>query len=355
MRSKPRVGFKPKPQETHPMMTRSIAAAVCSVLLFTSADAAGVDDLKAASAAAERGTGDEAIQLFTQALAAGDLSSGDRFIASSGRGREYSAKSLIADAFERYDEGRRLRDQAIGDFSAALSVKADDEGILVERAQSYHLSQQFDLAVADFGAALKLKNSPSILIQRAASRRAAGAYEDAIADCTAALAIEVRDPDLENWDIYNERGYAEFLAARYDAAAADFGKALALGASARTDDVLWLPYQVAWLHIAHARAGHNDAEELESFSGKIDEKQWPGMLIPLFLGKTRLDDASAPSNHGTMRRSRDCNLSLFLGEDALGKANVEQARQFIQRAHEVCNNHTLQYLVAGTELGRMGK
>jgi tetratricopeptide (TPR) repeat protein len=348
--------LEPKPQEFCLIVTRSILFAVCLVLQFTSANAAGLDDLKAANAAAAKGTGDEAIQLFTQALGVGDLSAADQFIAYGGRGREYSAKSQIADAFERYDDGRRLRDNAISDFSAALSLKADDDGILVERGLSYHMNQQFDLAVADFSAALKLKNSPTILVERASSQRAKGAYEDAVADCTAALAIEVRDPGLEKWDIYNERGYAEFLAGRYDAAATDFDKALALGASALTGDVLWLPYQLAWLHIAHARAGHDDAEELGSFSDKIDENQWPGILIPLFLGKTTLEDASAPSSHGGMMgRSRDCNLSLFAGEDTLGKANVEQARQLLQRAHEVCNIHTLQYLVSATDLDRMRK
>jgi len=343
------------------MMIRSILWGVFLTLLFTnpvlftSAEAAGADDLKAANAAAEKGSGDEAVQLFTQALAAGDLSADDLFIAHRGRGREYLVKGQIADAYERYDDGRRLRDNAIRDFSAALGLKAEDDGVLLERGQSYHLNQQFDLAVADFSAALKLKKSPSILIERAASQRAKGAYEDAIADCNAALAIEVRDPGLEDTDIYNERGYTEFMAGRYDAAAADFGKALALGASARTDDVLWLPYQIAWLHISHARAGQNDAEELEGFSGKINEKQWPGTLISLFQGKIRFEDASAQSSHGMMGHSHECNLSLFAGEDALGKANNEQARQLIQRAHEVCNVDTLQHLVAGTELDRMKK
>ncbi len=56
-----------------------------------------------------------------------------------------------------------------------------------------------------------------------------------------------------------------------------------------------------------------------------------------------------------MGRGRECNLSLFAGEDALGKGNSEQARQLILRAREVCNIHTLQYLVAGTELDRMRK
>ena len=62
---------------------------------------------------------------------------------------------------------------------------------------------------------------------------------------------------------------------------------------------------------------------------------------------------SAPSSHGTMGHGRECNLSLFAGEDALGKGNIEQARQLIQRAREICNIHTLQYLVAGTDLSRM--
>jgi tetratricopeptide (TPR) repeat protein len=336
-------------------MIRSILAAVGMLLFVTSPQAAGVDDLKAATAAAEAGTSDDAVRLFTQALAAGDLSAADQFVAYSGRGREYAAKSLIADAFERRDEGQRLRANAIADFSAAIKLKPDDANILGERGQAYHLNQQFDPAIADFSAALKLNKSPSTLVQRANSERAKGAYDEAIADCTAALASEVRDPGLDDWDIYNERGYAEFLAARYDAAAADFDKAIALGAGSRTDDVLWLPYQLAWLHIAHARAAHDDSEQLRSFAGKFNAKQWPGTLISFFLGETRLEDVSSASNHASMGRSRECNLSLFVGEDALGKGNREQAQKLMLRAHEICNIHTLQYLVAGAELDRLKK
>jgi tetratricopeptide (TPR) repeat protein len=323
------------------------------VLFASNLQAAGVADLKAAQAAAEKGAGDEAIQLFTQALAAGELSADDQLIAHKGRGREYSARSLIADAFNRLDDGKRLRDNAIADFSAVLSAKPDDVAILTERGQDYHMNQQFDLAVADFSAALKLNASPSTLLQRATSQRAKGAYDAAIADCTAALASDAHDANLDVWDIYNERGYAEFLAARYDAAAADFAKALELGAGSRADDVLWIPYQIAWLHLANARAGHDDTGKLEGLAAKVNLKQWPGTLIAYFLGQIKLEDVSAASNHGAMGRGRECNLSLFAGEDALAKGNREQARQPILRAREVCNVHTLQYLVAGTELDRM--
>jgi tetratricopeptide (TPR) repeat protein len=336
-------------------MTRLIFAAICVVLFATHLQAAGLDDLKAAYAAADKDNGDEAIRLFTQALAAGDLSADDQFSARKGRGREYSAKSLIADAFERHDDGHRLRDNAIADFSAALILKADDTGVLIERGQDYHMNQQYDLAIADYSAVLKLNHSAATLVQRATSQRAKGAYDEAIADCTAALAGDIGNAGLDAWDIYNERGYAEFMAARYDAAAADFDKALALGASSRADDVLWLPYQAAWQHIANARAGRNDAEQLGSLAGKINLKQWPGTLIAFFLGQIRLEDVSAASSHGTMGRGRECNLSLFAGEDALAKGQGEQARQPMLRAREVCNIHTLQYLVAGIELDRMKK
>ena len=336
-------------------MMRLIFAVICMVLFASSLQAAGASDLKAANAAAEKGLSDEAIALFTQALSAGDLSAEDQVTARKGRGREYSAKSLIADAFDRHDDAHHLRDNAIDDFSAALSLKANDAGTLIERGQTYHMNQQFDPAIADFTAAMKLVPSPSTLLQRAASLRAKGAYDDAIADFTSALTSEVRDANLDAWDIYDERGYTEFMAARYDAAAGDFGKALELGASARTDDVLWLPYQLAWLHVAHARAGHNDVEQLEGFSGKYSDKQWPGTLIAFFLGKLRLEDLSTTSSHGAMGRGRECNLSLLAGEDALGKGNGEQARQLIQRGREVCNIQTLQYLIAGIELDRMKK
>jgi tetratricopeptide (TPR) repeat protein len=334
-------------------MMRLFFTAICMVLFASNLQAAGVDDLKAAQAVAEKGTGDEAIRLFTQALAAGDLSADDQLTARKGRGREYSAKSLIADAFNRNDEGKRLRDNAIADFSAVLSAKPDDAAILVERGQAYHMNQQFDPAIVDFSAALKLNASPSTLLQRATSQRAKGAYDQAIADCTAALASDARDPNLDVWDIYNERGYAEFMAARFEAAAADFDKALELGASSRADDVLWIPYQIAWLHLADARAGRDDARKLEGLAGKVNLKQWPGTLIAYFLGQIKLEDVSGGSSHGAMGRARECSLSLFAGEDALAKGNREQARQPMLRAREVCNVHTLQYLVAGAELDRI--
>ena len=339
-------------------MIRVLLAAVCLVLLAAPLQAGSLDDLKAANAAAENGKSDEAIRLFTQALAAGDLSPADQFTARKGRGGEYTAKSLIADAFERIDQARGLRADAIADFTAALGSKTEDANVYIARAQVYDLNGQYDSAITDFDAALKLNNSPLTLVQRASSLNAKGDYDRAVADYTTALAIvtkDAKDAGIDALDIHSERGYAQFIAARYAAAAADFEKALTLGAAARTGDVLWLPYQAAWLHIARARAGENDAEELARNAGKIDLKQWPGTLIAFFLGQAKADQLSPPSSHGAMGRGRECNLSFFTGEQALIKNDGAEAARLFVRARAVCNIHTVHYLAAGVELKRLGK
>jgi len=336
-------------------MIRVFLAAMCMVLFAVTLQASSLDDLKAANAAAEKGNGDEAIRMFSQALAAGDLSPNDQVAARKGRGAEYSSKSLIADAFQRHDDARRLRDNAIEDYSAALGLKADDSSLYVARGQDLHLNGQYDQAIADFDAALKLKNSAVTMIQRGASYRAKGDYDRAVADCTATLAIDAKDAGLDSWEIHNERGYAEFLAARYDAAATDFDKALTLGSAARADDVLWLPYQAAWLHIARAKASQNDAEELARNAGKVDLKQWPGTLIAFFLGQIKAEQLTPPSSHSSMGRARECNLSFFSGEHALIKGDGAEAARLFLRAREVCNIHTVNYLAAGVELKRLGK
>src|SRR5664279_6658635 len=271
-------------------MIRVLLAAACLVLFAATLQAGGLDDLKAANAAAEQGKAEEAIGLFTQALGSSDLSPADQIAARKGRGSLYISRSLIADAFERLDQARALRTDAIADFTAALAIKADDAALYIARGQAHDLSGQYDSAVANFDAALKLNNSPVTLVQRASSLTAKGEYDRAVADYSAALAIvtkdakDPKDAGIDAMDIHSERGYAQFIAARYAAAAADFEKALTLGSAARTGDVLWLPYQAAWLHIARARAGENDAEELARNAGKIDLKQWPGTLIAFFLG-----------------------------------------------------------------------
>jgi len=336
-------------------MIKVLLASTCLVLLAAHAQAGGLDDFKAANAAVEQGQSEVAIRLFTEALSSGDLSPTDQLTAHWLRGREYTARSLIADAFQKQESARALRDSAISDFTAALALKPNDDRVCVARAEARHMNGDYDAAVADFDAAIKIKSSPVTLVQRAASLRAKGDYDRAIDDYSAAIAASSNANDDSASEIHNERGFAQFLAGRFDSAATDFERALALGTTAHTGDVLWLPYQAAWLHIARARAGQNDDEELARSAAKIDLKQWPGTLIAYFMGQITLDQVASTSTHGAMTRSRACNISVFSGELALVKKNnAEAARQF-ESARDACNIHTMQYLAAGVELKRLGK
>lgn len=339
-------------------MIRVLLAAAALMFFTANLQAGGLDNLKAAKVAVEQGKVDEAISQFTQALAAGDLSPANQFEAYKGRGSGYTSKSLIADAFERLDQARGLRNDAVADYTAALKFKTDDVDLYAARAQVYDMNGQYDSAIADFDSALKLKNSPLTLVQRANSLSAKGDYDRALADYTAAIAItdkDTKDAGIDAVDLYSGRGYTQFIAARYAAAAADLDKALTLGLTARNGDVLWLPYQMAWLHVARARAGENDAEELARNAGKIDLKQWPGTLIAFFLGQIKLDQLSPPSSHSGMGHARECNMSFFTGEQALAKNDSAEAVRQLTRARAVCNIHTVHYLAAGVELKRLGK
>ena len=332
-------------------------ALALAYLILTGAtlQAGSLDDLKAAKAAAEGGKADEAVRLFTQSLRAGDLSPADRIAARKGRGSEYTSQSLIADAFVRLDQARTLRDSAIADFTNAIDAKTDDASLFVARGEAYHLNGQYDAAVADFDAALKLGDNANILMQRAISQRSKGDTDGAVAGLTAVLAMDAKETGLDKAEIHNERGYTLFLAARYDAAAADFDKALTLGSAAHTGDVLWLPYQAAWLHIARTRAGQNDSDELTRNAANIDLKQWPGTLIAYYLGQLKLNELSPPSSHGSMGRGRECNLSFFTAQQSLIKNDAADAARLFQKARAACNIHALIYLAAGVELKRLAK
>ena len=337
-------------------MIKVLLAAACVAMLSSGVQAAGVDHLKAAQTAEKSGNADEAIHLYTQAIAAGDLSADDQFAARKGRGSEYIAKSLIADTFQRKDDARQLRQNAIEDFTAALKIKADDPEVFVSRGQVEHLDGQYDPAIADFDAALKLKDLATTLMQRATAYRAKGDYDRAVADFTAAAGKDGKAEGLEGWEALNERGLTQFLAGRYAEAATDLDKTLTLGLPSHEGDVLWLPYEAAWLHIARVRAGQNDAEELTRYGAKMDLKAWPGTLTAYFLGQIKADQVSPASSHGSMMgRARDCNLSFFTGEDAVVKGNAGEAARLFGHVREVCNIHTVHYLAAGAELKRMGK
>lgn len=133
-------------------MVRIWCVALLAIVAATPVRAGGADDLAAGLAAGRNGRHDEAIRLLTRALQTGDLSPDDRVTADKTRGSEYFTKSLIADAFDRRDEARGLRDSAVADYTDALRIKPDDVELLSSRGQSLEVNGQYQQAIADFDA-----------------------------------------------------------------------------------------------------------------------------------------------------------------------------------------------------------
>jgi lipoprotein NlpI len=336
-------------------MIRAMCVLLFTMILAASSWAGSADDLKAGLGAVQDGKHDDAIAQLTRALQAGDLSTNDQIAADQARAGAYLTKSLVADAFDRRDEARRLRDSAVADYTSALRLKPDDPDLLAQRGQAYYVNGQYEQSVADFDAALRLKPALTTLLQRGTSLRAKGDFDRAMADYTAALGLDPQDTGIDKSDIHSERGFAAFLAGRFDAAAADFQQALTLGVANHTSDVLWMPYQVAWLHIARARAGQNDADELAANSAKINLTEWPGTLAAFFLGKLKAEDIGAAASHGSMGRSRACNMAFFVGEALLAKGDVPGADRNLRQAQSACNIHAISFLAADIELKRLKK
>jgi tetratricopeptide (TPR) repeat protein len=336
-------------------MIKAFFLALLAVMVATPLQAGGADDVKAGLEALREGAHDRAIQLLSRALETGGLTTDEQVTAAKARGAGYQARSLIADTFERGEEARQLREKALADYDAVLRLAPEDEETLVDRGQIFQADRHYERALADYAAALRLKRSPATLMLQAASFRAIGDTDRAIADYTAVLDLGAGDSGLAPWDIHTERAFAAFLAGRYAAAAADFETALRLGASAHTEDVLWIPYQAAWLHIARARAGENDAAELASNAARVKLDQWPGTLLALFLGRIEPAAIAAPTSHSAMSigRRRECNVAFFLGQAALIAGDTATAQRQLSQARSACSPQAVTFLAADADLKRM--
>src|ERR1700690_3027421 len=81
-------------RSTGVVMIRVLLAAVCLVLFAVSLQAGGLDDLKAANAAAEKGKVADPPPLSPRARESSAFSPADQLAARKGRGTGYTSKSL---------------------------------------------------------------------------------------------------------------------------------------------------------------------------------------------------------------------------------------------------------------------
>ncbi len=332
-----------------------LAAASLVALAAGSAWAGGAQDLAAAQAAGDRSAHDEAIKLYTQALGDNALTPDQRLQALRGRATAYFAKSMIAETFNRKDNAERFGADSIADYSAAIKIKGDDASLYAARGQVRQLAGRNDEAIEDFSAAIKLQPATETWLQRAATLRGKGDFDRALADYDAALASQAKKGGADEADLLNERGFTWFMAGKYTQAADDFAKAMSLGMGERAGDVLWLPYQTVWLHLARARAGIDDSRQLKDDATRLDLTKWPGTAVSYLLGQTDLKQLSTGSTHGGASRGRECAVSFIAGEQALAKGDKVQGGEMLRRAVDVCAAQHVYSAIARQELKRLDK
>ena len=249
------------------------------------ARAAGLDLAKAGLAAQQQGEWGKAIELYTQALAAGDLNDKTKAHVLGLRANAYGAIALP--------------DQALADFAAALEITPDQTAPYVGRSIVYRQIGDYEKAIADDDTAIA--HSPGYVLA------------------------------------FTNRGIANFYAGHFAAAARDFAKSHA--------DDPGEPDFVLWLHLAHARAGQDDREELARNAEKIDRSQWAGAAVYFYLGQIKAEElpAAAASTNPALQRQQGCEASFYLGEDALLAGRKEEARRFFHRVLDACDLYKFSY------------
>jgi lipoprotein NlpI len=377
-------------------------AAIWPVLLLAIAIAgclpAGVMDVVAARDATARGQVDEAIRLYSQAIASGNLPDNLRAAAYMGRGFAHSAKREFDAATTDCEAALRLRpgfpdacvcrgvafagqkqyDLAIADCDVAIGLKPDDALAHRIRGEAFFAKGDFDHAIASYDDAIRAKpDSADVYFVRAVAYRLQGQAEHALADVE--MAIRLRSGDSNAYNLrgillsaqhkdeaamadfatairlkpdnpapYDSRGVREFAVGRLAEAAADFEQYVRL---APTN-----PYGPLWLHLARANVGTNDMAEFTANLAKVDRGYWPNPILALYQGQSKPDQLRAATSEDDPggRRGHQCQADFYLAEYLLLRQDRAAARTLLEHAAEGCPPVFREHFLATAELLRIG-
>ena len=228
--------------------TAATFRAMTSVLLLAVAvgcSASNSPDIAAGLAAEGRNDHNEAIRLYSHALASGDLTHDGQAIVHFDRGIVFRKMGQTHRAIGDFDAALRLKpnfpeaydergiakdidgdaDGAIADYDQAIRLKPDLADAYNNRGYALQQKRQYDKAILDYDAAIKLQpDNYRAYTNRGNSHQALGQYDKAIDDFSAVI---LHSPNNQA-EAFDARGQAYKAAGRYDEAIADFNNALQL-------------------------------------------------------------------------------------------------------------------------------
>ena len=173
--------------------------------------AAALDDVTAGVKAMQRGDNDEAIRLYTKALASGELPPADQALLTTMRGNLWF--------------GKKDNDRAIADYDQAIKLNPNMAETYNNRANAWYNKKDYDRAIADFNEAIRLKPVyPDAFRNRGDSWQHKKDYGRAIADYNETIRLSPKDANA-----FNNRGGAKERNGDAKGAEADYARARELG------------------------------------------------------------------------------------------------------------------------------
>ena len=172
-----------------------------------------------------------------------------------------------------------------------------------------------------------------------------GRVEEALNYFNAAVQIG-KAPD--NSEFYWRRALAKLYMSDAAAAADDAAMALKLRPA--------YPYYAIWLHVARARAGQSDADEMAANGKNVDRSKWPWPIVALFLGLMNPDGvqtAASAAEQPRARAAQSCEANFFIGVFQIEKGAPAGARPLLQSAADHCPYSFVQHSAARLELKRL--
>jgi lipoprotein NlpI len=270
---------------------------------------------------------DRAIQDYDQAVSINS----DYAAAFNNRGNAYRDKGQYDRAIQDYDQATSLDPQYAHAFN--------------NRGLAYYAKGQYDRAIQNYDQAISLDPKYAHAFNnRGGAYSDKGQYDRAIEDYDQAISL---DPKYAH--AFNNRGYANFDTARFEAAANDFEQTLTI--------IGIRPYIVLWLHLARIRGHQEDMEEFSRNTARLDLTTWPGPVISFYLRHASAHEVTEAAKNGDEKAQREqsCEASFFLGEDALLRKQVSEAKTLLRQAHETCPNRFVQFDAAAEELKRIDR
>lgn len=228
-----------------------------------------------------------------------------------------------------------------GSEAPASGVDEANAAVLAARDGKY------DDAIRLFGAALAVgdlsdRGRAQALSYRGLAQASKGDYQAALADLDRAVALG----SAYEADAYSYRGLIKTVTGDNAGGAAD----LAHGAKL----LVW-PYNAMWLHLARAKAGIPDTDDvsLAKNVATFDLRKWPGPIISFFLGKATRAEVMTAAAMADRRTNRLCDANFYLGEYDLSRHDPRSAHTLLEKAATDCPFSAFERMGAKAELAHL--